>query len=112
MKVSWQDVDDFTEKAISFAKGKNFTGVYGPARGGLPLAVMLSHGLGIPLLMAPAKGCFIVDDIADTGKTLERFAGKYPIVTMYYHKQCSFVPEFWQHEKKDEWIVFPWEKGE
>lgn len=112
MKVSWSDVDNFVGKVTNYAKGKKFSGVYGPARGGLPLAVMLSHSLGIPLLMAPAKGCFIVDDIADTGKTLERYSGKFFIVTMYYHEQCSFIPDFWGYKKTDDWIVFPWEKGE
>ena len=91
--------------------GKKFDGVWGPARGGLPLAVCLSHRLNLPFLLKPkSKNTLIVDDIADTGKTLKKFAGKgYFIATWFYHRQSKVVPQVWIREKKDDWIVFPWE---
>jgi hypoxanthine phosphoribosyltransferase len=108
-KVSWEEIEDFVSAVVSIANEKTFCGVYGPARGGLPLAVMISHKANLPLLMSPADGCLIVDDIADTGQTLSKYAGKIFIATMFYHRQCSFIPDFWVHEKKKDWIVFPWE---
>ena len=31
------------------------------------------------------------------------------IMTLYYHKQSTVIPDYWIHEKKNEWILFPWE---
>ena len=104
-----EDVKDISEKLKS--KRNDFDGVWGPARGGLPLAVCLSHSLNLPFLAKPkSKKTLIVDDIADTGKTLKKFYKKgHTIVTIFYHRQSSFEPKIWLREKKDRWIVFPWE---
>ncbi|MBI4239559.1 phosphoribosyltransferase [Candidatus Uhrbacteria bacterium] len=90
---------------------KKFTGIWGPARGGLPLAVCLSHLLTLPLVSKPKDtSILIVDDIADTGETLQNFAKKgFCIATLYYHSQSIVVPTFWIREKHNEWIIFPWE---
>ena len=110
-EVTWEEVESFIHALASIVKVKKVTGVYGPARGGLPLAVMLSHACDIPLLSAPFKNCVIVDDIADTGQTLGKYAGKkFFIATMYYHPDCVFQPDFYQKVKQSSWIVFPWEK--
>lgn len=110
VSVTWDQVEEFVDRISLVAKASK--GVYGVPRGGLILAVMISHAAGIPLLMAPCSGCIIVDDIADTGETLKRYSGKHFIATMYYHKQCSFEPDFWLYEKKDGWIIYPWEDPE
>lgn len=107
--VQWEEV----YKYINSLKKLYFipTGIYGIPRGGLVLAVMISHLLDIPLLQAPCKDCIVVDDIADTGITLQHYKEKgYFITTMFYHKQSKVVPDFWKYEKKDCWIAFPWEK--
>ena len=90
---------------------KKFTGVWGPARGGLPIAVCMSHSLDIPLAKRPTDpSVLIVDDIADTGKTLNKYAKKgFTVATIFYHKQCLYVPKIWLREKGDQWIAFPWE---
>ena len=107
--MDWKEVEYFIEQ-LAKELPKNITGVYGIPRGGLCLAVMLSHKLNIPLLAAPSKNCVVIDDIADTGETLYHYRGKgYYIATMYYHKQSKVVPDFWYKEKTNEWIVFPWE---
>jgi hypoxanthine phosphoribosyltransferase len=95
------------------ALNRTFNGVYGPARGGLPLAVSLSHALDIPLLAAPHdENSLIVDDIADKGHTLQKYAGKNVIATIYHHPDCVFEPTIWLRKKGTEWILFPWEKSE
>ena len=92
---------------------KKFDGVWGPPRGGLPLAVILSHALALPFLSSPlSEKTLVVDDIADTGKTLEQYAGKNYIVTLFYHPESMFVPDIWIHKKGKKWIVFPWEKSQ
>ena len=110
MSVTFDEVQQFVEAVAEKYGEEDLSGVYAPARGGLIFGVWLSHKLHIPLVMSPVGNCLIVDDIADTGKTLEKYAGKFPIATMFYHKDCSFVPDFWMFEKKDEWIIYPWEE--
>ena len=95
-------------------------GVYGPPRGGLPIAVTLSHRLNIPLikdeneynmLKSSNANILLVDDIADTGMTLNPLIGPNIVsYTIYYHKQSIVTPNAWVFEKKDEWVVFPWEE--
>lgn len=108
--VTWEEVEEFIEQ-LSKELPDNISGVYGIPRGGLCLAVMLSHKINKPLLQAPHKDCIVIDDIADTGETLIHYKSKnYYIATMYYHKQSKVVPDFWYKEKTDKWITFPWEK--
>ena len=96
-------------------------GVYGPPRGGLPIAVTLSHRLGVPFIQTEEEmlnikeSVLIVDDIADTGKTLERLKplmGHDDVVlyTIYYRQQSTVTPNAWVFEKKGDWVVFPWEE--
>lgn len=118
--LTWEQV----EKFVNIVKNKYvleepFTGVYGLPRGGLVLAVMLSHKLNIPLLAAPSDGCLIVDDICDSGESLlhyfqnssGRSKKRYTIATLVYKENllgvvpdCYLIPE-----TDDHWIVFPWE---
>ncbi len=113
-RYTWNQFDkDIKTLAKLIGKRKNkFNSVWGPTRGGLPLAVCLSHALGLKFAAKPTgKKTLIVDDIADTGKTLQKFFDKgYFIATLYYHRQSSFQPQVWLREKKDKWIIFPWEK--
>jgi len=89
---------------------ETFDGVWGPARGGLPLAVAMSHFLNIPFCKKPkSRKTLIVDDIADTGKTLLKYAETHTIATLFYHTQSVFEPNIWLRKKTNKWIVFPWE---
>ena len=109
---SWRQFDSDIKKIAGLIKKskKKFDGVWGPPRGGLVPAIVLSHALGIPLLLQPTKDTLIVDDVADTGKTLASYQRNF-IVTIFYHRQSFVVPNIWLCEKKDIWIVFPWEVG-
>ena len=115
--VTWKEVEDFVREVKTRSESL-YTGVYGVPRGGLVLSVMISHALSIPLLHAPTNGCIIVDDICDSGETLLHYANNtsgdkksdYHIVTMFYKQnKLNIVPEYYANEKKDKWIVFPWE---
>ena len=115
--VSWKDMEDFANDLINEMKTRNFqpTGVYGVPRGGLILATLISYKLDIPLLLNASKGCLIVDDIADSGRTLLHYTehdtqfNKYFIATMFYHKRSIVTPNYYKFEKTDKWIIFPWE---
>lgn len=110
LEPTWDDVEGFVD-ALS-RETPPVKGVYGPPRGGLVFAVMLSHRMGIPVLMAPCDGCIIVDDICDSGKTLQHYRETLncTIATMYYVQGASVMPDFWMLEKsRGEWVTFPWE---
>ena len=118
--VSWEDVEKYIAALKKHLKeiGLKPTGVYGIPRGGLVFAVLISYNMGIPLLMAPAKGCIVVDDIADSGRTLMHFTqndtqfNKYFVTTMYYHNRSLVKPDFYVKEKGHKWIKFPYEAEE
>lgn len=110
IEVTWNDVDSFIQEVVQQYKGHTFTGVYGIPRGGLVFAVMLSHAMHIPLLQAPVKGCLIVDDISDTGRTLTAYKGRYTTATMYQRHTTSTPSDYHMTEVHDDaWIHYPWE---
>ena len=113
--VSWNVIDEaVTDIAFHLKQtNKDFKGVYGIPRGGLILAVMLSHKLDLPLIMSKDEldeNSIIIDDIADTGKTLLDFT-EYEsyVVTIHEHEQSLIKPDYSVLDKGDKWIVYPWE---
>jgi len=65
------------------------------------------------------KKVLILDDVADTGKTLKlvkehlfsKGAEEVRIATIYYKPWSIIVPDYYEKETK-RWIVFPWERKE
>lgn len=119
--VTWEDVERFVDHVDFNLRTKHqISGVYGLPRGGLVLAVMISHYMNIPLLMSPADNCIIVDDICDSGESLIHYTKNssgdnphdYYIATMYYKPNSLVRPDTWYSKKSDKWIVFPWEEFE
>lgn len=122
--VTWEQVEEFID-SVKKELGTTFSGVYGLPRGGLVLAVMISHRFGIPMLMSPAPNCLIVDDICDSGESLLHYVRNssgtsdnyytdgYEIATMYYKENAlDITPNYYKYLKEDKWIVFPWEERE
>ena len=115
--VSWEDIDKYLDGVVEDVKKRGLkpSGVYGVPRGGLIFATMLSYKMDIPLLLNAAKDCIIIDDIADSGRTLIHFTKndtqfhKFYITTMYYHERSMVKPDYYMFEKKDNWIVYPYE---
>ncbi len=109
-KLSWIEFDECVYSIYKKCKDKNFEGVYGFPRGGLCLAVALSHSLGLPLLFEPKNNSLIVDDIYDTGHTLEKIKHLKGSET---HVWVSKKEPIWWNSYKyindNEWIIFPWE---
>jgi len=127
--ISWEEYDIYIEKISKWVYDNFYNqnlqemeigAIYGLPRGGLPIAVSLSHTLKLPLLMnyydrkvVTYKKILVVDDIADTGETLEDFDNKHNVIcTFHYHKQSIIEPEYWVTEKGDDWIVYPWERDD
>lgn len=108
--LTWDQFDEAVYRIANMYEGRAFNGIYGFPRGGLCLAVALSHHLGLPLLDQLEPDCLVVDDIYETGRTLSRARAV---------ESCEFVvwiskaaPVWWRAVEiilAPNWIVFPWE---
>tara|TARA_Y100000991_G_C21711098_1_gene237945 strand:- start:43 stop:438 length:396 start_codon:yes stop_codon:yes gene_type:complete len=107
---TWSEFDKSVELIANKCKFLEFSGIYGIPRGGLCLAVALSHKLELNLISKPEKNSLIVDDVYETGITLNTF--KDIEGAMYFVLFSKIKPTWWNTvhiSKKSEWIVFPWE---
>lgn len=111
-----RDVRELARRVERSGKPKN---IYGFPRGGLMVAVALSHLLGRPLILKRkqiGRRTLLVDDICDRGNTLARLAKKtrVAIVTLFANEKrkkmrawnCRLI---YVRPKKGKLIVFPWE---
>ena len=107
---TWDEFDKSVEHIANKCKFLEFSGIYGIPRGGLCLAVALSHKLNIKTTQKPIKSSLIVDDIFETGLTLNSYKN---IEDAKFFVLFSKVnPQWWNTVflcNKHEWIVFPWE---
>lgn len=115
VEVSWDSVDigvAIITSEIQNSKQK-FDGIYAIPRGGLVVGVMLSHTLNLPLLLYPTENTLVVDDISDTGKTLQRIKHK-KIACLFNAKWTKTKPDYFAYYKqsKRNWVIFPWEDKE
>jgi hypoxanthine phosphoribosyltransferase len=110
--LSWHDFDQAVEWIAQRRGDRRFSGIYGIPRGGLVLAVALSHRLELQLLPEPQSGCLVVDDVFETGRTLaphRQLAGAELVVWI-----SKAEPQWWRAVEvtsSAEWIVFPWENS-
>ena len=112
--ITWNDLDVFADQIVNYYKEKGTSpkGVYGIPRGGLVLAVILSHRLNVPFLGAPCKGCLIVDDISDSGDSLIHYNRMgYDIVTIVYKNTSKVRPMMYYAERVADWVHFPFESN-
>jgi len=115
--IGWRGIVTYVNELCDKIPKDTYEAIYAVPRGGLIIGVLMSHKLGIPMVGRLqeyyGKKFLIVDDIADTGKTLEHFRAEVfenaSVATIHYHKHSSVVPDYWVKEKKDDWIVYPWE---
>ena len=110
---TWNEFDKSIEFIANKSKIWKLSGIYGVPRGGLCLAVALSHKLNIKIIDKPQKNSLIVDDIYETGHTLNNFKNieGVKIFVLFSKKK----PTWWNTvnlSQKKEWIVFPWENKE
>jgi len=123
--VNWDEIEALVFRLSHkiLTNDLKFKNIHGLQRGGLIPAVMLSHQLGIPM----AKGdigpdTLIVDDICDSGETLDKIVKKYQTLYSYPfnlktavlhykpHTSC-FEPTLWAKQwSSNDWIVYAWEK--
>ena len=120
--ITWEKFDDQVNKLAS--KIKNVDYVVGVPRGGLILAVMMSHRLGIKHmtidhlekleefnLNIDNKNILIVDDISDSGQTLKHYKKQgYTTATIDVRNTTITKPDYYCNWlDTPDWIVYPWE---
>ena len=109
---TWSEFDKSVEEIAHKCRFNEFSGIYGVPRGGLCLAVALSHKLKIELISKPIKNSLIVDDVYETGLTLTTFKDIEGAV--FFVLFSKIKPTWWNTvfiSKKSQWIVFPWENS-
>ena len=110
---TWNEFDKSVEYIADQCKFLKLSGIYGVPRGGLCLAVALSHRLNLQLIDKPLKYSLIVDDVFETGITLSNF--KNIEGANFFVLVSKKKPIWWKTANlshKNEWIVFPWENIE
>jgi hypoxanthine phosphoribosyltransferase len=124
--LSWDDIEEQVNKLagqINRMEKKPFY-LYGVPRGGLIPATWLSHKTGIKYQqinssqiskVADLSHVLIVDDICDSGKTIQKLKEDFPkclTATLYYKETAIDKPDIYGEIVGEEWLVFPWENNE
>lgn len=127
---TWDEFDRDISLLSDELKNKEFEFIVGLTRGGSVLATALSYSLNVPVkYVSPDDSdffkflywhqCLIVDDINDTGKTLEKVklymsSFDHYYLTIFNKKTSISKVDYFAREIKEEdnnkWIQFPWEK--
>jgi hypoxanthine phosphoribosyltransferase len=106
-QLTWQQFDEAVDRVANAITGK-VQGVFGVSRGGLPMAVALSHRLKVPLVKRAGADVLWVDDIVDSGYTLENAKKLFG----YYACWITRAPiDELIHADiiTNAWVIFPWE---
>ncbi len=143
-RMSWEDLGRAVHDLAQAVRADRYApdAVLALARGGLPPAGALAYALGVknmatlnvefytgvderldePLLLPPipdlavlrAERLLVVDDVADTGRTLARvreFCSEHAAevkTAVLYEKPQSIVRADYVWRRTDRWIDFPW----
>jgi hypoxanthine phosphoribosyltransferase len=100
------------------ASGNKYKYIVGIPRGGSIVGVYLSHQLNIPFMeykvfmdsQFSKEIPLIVDDISDTGITLDIMSSRWNTATIFWKQRSLTKPTYFHAEIPDNyWIVFPWE---
>lgn len=134
VNIGWREFERDIKKLAKKLKGNKFTKILAISKGGLIPAyyiakilkinyvdtACLSSYIGterdsvkaIKLGSSDEKGWLIIDDIVETGITLEVVKSFYPNAktAALYIKDSPTKPNFYTKEVIDSWINLPWEK--
>ncbi|MEI6439052.1 MAG: phosphoribosyltransferase family protein [Alphaproteobacteria bacterium] len=134
--IAWAEVEHMARRVAKTAQDFGPTAILAVTRGGLVPATLISHHLGVrrvETIQAASYGqgheqnavrlgptptftnsdrVLIVDDLIDTGLTLDAIVALYPtartavLLNKHPSKTANYVG---RHANPSAWIVFPWE---
>ena len=140
---TYDQIEDMVEKLYQMILSRRieFSQIIAIERGGVPIAKILGEKLGlgvIPIKISFYKGhlrqekpvvetygfefkkdetYLVVDDLVDSGATLDYFENEYSIVNYKYvtlfwneHGRFGKMPDMYVDKHVGKWIVFPWEE--
>lgn len=112
MNLTWLDISAAASALASRWTGDQITGVYGIPTGGAPVAILVAQSLQLPLLEQPQPGALIVDDLVDSGVTMNRHMSPGTFHDCLFRKPHS--PTYIAPEARlvDGWVRFPWERDD
>ena len=129
----WSAIEGMTQDILQQTRDKQFDAVVGLTRGGLTPAVLVSQYLDIPMhtlkvslrdhkgiedMPKPDGNILVIDDINDTGATLNYLQESWGHDTVTYavliNNEASDADVDYSSvdinkREDDVWIVFPWE---
>lgn len=117
--LTWEQYDKLVNELIEKIDLTKYKTICGIPRGGALLALLISYKTNIPVISPDSlyyerwyddcKDVLIIDDIADSGKTLQQYIEyEHDTATLFKHKNCPITPTYYGQESED-WIVFPYE---
>jgi len=112
--LSWKDIEELVDTLAKkiIDELPEIDSVTGIERGGLIPAVLLSHKLNLPYNVAIRPNTLVVDDICDTGVTIQNSVGIYT-ATLYSKPSAIEQPTVYAEVlTSNDWIVFPWENDD
>jgi len=108
IEMTWKDIEEACKEIANWLQGRK---IYGIPRSGTIVAGCLSFH-GCELSPVPTLGVVIVDDIADTGYTLQKYA-EWETAALFVRKGCSPQPTYFARIiKEDDYVLMPWENKE
>lgn len=88
---------------VPLPDGRSHWKVYGIPRGGVSAALAIGTHIEIELVEDPRDADLFIDDLIDSGSTLERWCDDYP------GKPFFVLIDKREEKNPNEWVVFPWE---
>ena len=110
--LSWADIEELVDKLCQRIQQQlpEIDSIHGLSRGGLIPAVMVSHKLDLPWSNVMLPNTLVIDDICDSGKTLDNCVGVFTAVLHQKPETSCFTPDVWAElHLGNEWIIYPWE---
>lgn len=114
VRVNWEQLYELVKGLLAKIDITKYKGVYGIPTGGSVVATMIA-GSVMPergrkvLFDKPRQGVLVVDDIVDTGRTLERFK-EFDTAVIHYKERSAVKPTYYAEKAGEEWICYPYEK--
>jgi len=115
-KISWSEIEKCCDKLVDEIVERHLDSskinMYAIPRGGLIPAVIISHKLNMKMVQRPNRYSIIIDDIEDSGKTLNKYRKNYCSYVLFSKRMRSNDVFSAKYVKKNIWIKFPWENNE
>lgn len=114
--LTWNNYSNLVDHLISKMDMSKYDTICGIPRGGMVLALIMSYKTNKPIITPVELDLYtqnldkvlIVDDIIDSGKTMEQYIEKYTTAALFKSYRCPIETDYYA-QLSCNWIVFPYE---